>query len=94
MWQRASALPAAADFDQAAAGRAACIDDGARCEFDGLARDGLPVKPPGFHTYVSAPPPVRTEASPAQIVAGEALAVTVGIGLMVTEIVLVLEQLP
>jgi plastocyanin len=33
---------------------------------------------------VFAPPPVNTDASPAQIVAGEALAVTVGAGFTVT----------
>ena len=55
---------------------------------------GLPVVNPGFHVYDNAPEAVSVEVPPTQIPVGFAVAVTLGRGLTVKEIVVVFIQLP
>jgi hypothetical protein len=50
----------------------------------GVTETVVPVRFPGIHVYVVAPLPVRVDEFPAQIVEGEAVAVTVGVGFTVT----------
>lgn len=54
----------------------------------------LPVKEPGIQVYVLAPPPVKVALLPEQIAVGLTTAVTVGFGLTIKVMVLVLEQVP
>ena len=54
----------------------------------------VPNKLPGIHAQVFAPAPVNTEVVPLQTESGEAVAVTVGIGLMVDVSVVVLAHCP
>lgn len=56
----------------------------------GVTFTGLPLRFPGFHTYVTAPEPVNVDCCPTQIVEGLAMAVTVGLGLTKTTCVALL----
>jgi hypothetical protein len=48
----------------------------------GLTATLAPVKAPGFHVYDEAPEPVKVVEEPKQIAVGEAVAITVGFGVI------------
>jgi hypothetical protein len=58
----------------------------------GLTTTTLPVNAPGFHVYDVAPLAVSVEFPPTHIAVGDALAVTVGLGVTTCVKVIVLVQ--